>query len=109
MDLIHNTAVRHRFPPNLFGSHSFRIAGATTLDAGLIPPETIRRIGAWRSSTTPMEYSQASTGAFNNAHQVLRNPNVFTEADLRLQVHTFNTRTGAIRDGTNPPSALNNI
>ena len=109
MELIHNTAVRHRFPPNLFGSHSFRIAGATTLDAGLIPPETIRRIGAWRSSTTPMEYSQASTGAFNNAHQVLRNPNVFTEADLRLQVHTFNTRTGAIRDGINQPSTSNNI
>ena len=98
MELLHNTAVRHGFLPHLFGSHSFRIAGATTLDAGNVPPETIRRIGAWRSSTTPMEYSQASTGAFNNAHQVLRNPNVFTEADLRLQVHTLQTRmreTGA--------------
>jgi hypothetical protein len=94
MELLHNTAIRHGFPPHLFGSHSFRIAGATTLDAGNVPPETIRRIGAWRSSTTPMEYSQASTGAFNNAHQILRNPHIFTEADLQLQVHTLQTRMG---------------
>jgi hypothetical protein len=92
MKLISSTACKFGFNPKLFGTHSFRISGATTLAAGQVAATTIQKLGGWRSMTTQMEYSQASSGAFSAAHQILHDERVFTIADLQLQVQTLSTR-----------------
>ena len=69
MRLIHDTATQFLFPKKLFGTHSFRISGATTLEAGQVSAQTIQKLGGWKSMlSTQMEYSQASSEAFSTAH-----------------------------------------
>jgi hypothetical protein len=92
MELIKETAVFFGFDPHIFGTHSFRISGATTLDAGSVDSRTVQRLGGWAVPQTAIEYTQANTGAFTVAHRALLNPNNFTIADLQLQIQTKITR-----------------
>jgi hypothetical protein len=75
---------------HIFGTHSFRISGATTLDAGSVDSKTVQRLGGWAVTQTAIEYTQANTGAFTIANRTLLNPNNFTVADLQLQIQTNN-------------------
>ena len=93
MELIKETAEFFGFNSNIFGTHSFRISGATTLDAGSVDSRTVQRLGGWAVPQTAIEYTQANTGAFTVAHRALLNPNNFTIADLQLQIQTKKTRT----------------
>jgi hypothetical protein len=92
MDLIKSTALHFGFESHIFGTHSFRISGATTLDAGAVDSRTVQRLGGWAVPQTALEYTQANTGAFTVAHRALLNPNNFTIADLQLQIQTKKTR-----------------
>jgi hypothetical protein len=92
MELIKSTAVHFGFESHIFGTHSFRISGATTLDAGAVDSRTVQRLGGWAVPQTALEYTQANTGAFTLAHRALLNPNNFTIADLQLQIQTKKTR-----------------
>jgi hypothetical protein len=88
MQLLSKVATDHNLSPNVFGTHSFRIAGATTLDAGHIETNVIQKMGGWKSTPVSLEYAQASTQAFAHAHAVLSDPTVFTLRDLHLQIQT---------------------
>jgi hypothetical protein len=88
MQLLSDVAKHFNLSPSLFGTHSFRISGATTLDAGHNDSAVVQKMGRWKSLPTSLEYSQASTSAFRVAHEILADPNVFTVADLQLQIHT---------------------
>jgi hypothetical protein len=91
MELLSQVAVDHRLSPNIFGTHSFRISGATTLNAGSVDTDTIQKMGGWKSKPTSLEYAQASSGSFAVAHKVLLNPRHFTLRDLHLQIQTIQT------------------
>ena len=93
MEIIKLTAEFFGFNSNIFGTHSFRISGATTLDAGSVDSRTVQRLGGWAVPQTAIEYTQANTGAFTIAHRALLNPNNFTIADLQLQIQTKVTRS----------------
>jgi hypothetical protein len=88
MQLLSGVAKHFNLSPSLFGTHSFRISGATTLDAGHNDSAVVQKMGRWKSLPTSLEYSQASTSAFRVAHEILADPSVFTIADLQLQIHT---------------------
>jgi hypothetical protein len=88
MQLLSGVARHFNLSPSLFGTHSFRISGATTLDAGHNDSAVVQKMGRWKSLPTSLEYSQASTSAFRVAHEILADPTVFTVADLQLQIHT---------------------
>jgi hypothetical protein len=88
MQLLSGVAKHFNLSPSLFGTHSFRISGATTLDAGHNDSAVVQKMGRWKSLPTSLEYSQASTSAFRVAHEILADPSVFTVADLQLQIHT---------------------
>jgi hypothetical protein len=66
----------------MFGTHSWRIGGATTLDAAHVPMENIQLQGRWKSVNMPMHYSKANRNEFNNARSVLANESWFTVTDL---------------------------
>ena len=92
MDLLRETAVRHGLESKLFGTHSFRIGGATALDSGRIDQKTIQQLGGWRSECTHMQYAQPSAGRFTAAHEVLLNEDSFTLQDLQLHIRTKQCR-----------------
>ena len=86
--LLRLLAERHGFDPKMFGTHSFRIGGATALASGNVNIDMIQRLGGWKSNITPMQYTQPSSGAFGVAHSVLMNEDSYTEKDLVLHVKT---------------------
>jgi integrase len=92
MKLLRDTAKRHGLDEKTFGTHSFRIGGATALDAGRIDQKTIQQLGGWKSDTTHMQYAQPSVGRFKSAHEALLNDEIFTLKDLKLHIHTRNKR-----------------
>ena len=92
MNLLRETAVKHGLESKLFGTHSFRIGGATALDSGRIDQKTIQQLGGWRSECTHMQYAQPSAGRFTAAHDVLLNEESFTLQDLKLHIRTRQCR-----------------
>jgi Phage integrase family len=90
--LLRQIALEHNLDPKVFGTHSFRIGGATALAAGNVGIDLIQRIGGWKSDITPMQYTQPSSGAFAKAHDVLMNEKSFTKQDLLLQIRTKDKR-----------------
>jgi hypothetical protein len=79
---IRDTALAFHLNPKIFGTHSWRIGGATTLDAAKVPMESIQLQGRWKSVNMPMHYSKANRSEFNNARTVLANESWFTVKDL---------------------------
>jgi hypothetical protein len=79
---IKATALAFHLNPKIFGTHSWRIGGATTLDAAKVPMESIQLQGRWKSTSMPMHYSKGNRNEFNNARQVLANESWFTVKDL---------------------------
>jgi hypothetical protein len=79
---IKATAVAFHLNPKIFGTHSWRIGGATTLDAAKVPMESIQLQGRWKSTSMPMHYSKGNRNEFNRARQALANENWFTVTDL---------------------------
>jgi hypothetical protein len=79
---IKETALAFHLNPKIFGTHSWRIGGATTLDAAKVPMENIQLQGRWKSSNMPMHYSKANRSEFNNARGALANESWFTVTDL---------------------------
>jgi hypothetical protein len=92
MNLLRETAVKHGLESKLFGTHSFRIGGATALDSGRIDQKTIQQLGGWRSECTHMQYAQPSAGRFTAAHDALLNEESFTLQDLQLHIRTRQCR-----------------
>jgi hypothetical protein len=60
MQKIKETAVAFFLDPAIFGTHSWRIAGATTMEAAQAPMSAIQRQGRWKSLHMPMHYSKSS-------------------------------------------------
>ena len=79
---IKETAVAFHLSPKIFGTHSWRIAGATTLEAAQVPIENIQLQGRWKSTSMPMHYAKSSRNEFNLARKVLANEQLFTVKDL---------------------------
>ena len=90
--LLSETAKRHGLDEKTFGTHSFRIGGATALDAGRVDQKTIQQLGGWKSDATHMQYAQPSVGRFKSAHEALLDDGTFTLKDLKLHMHTKEKR-----------------
>ena len=86
---IKDTAVVFGLNPKLFGTHSWRIAGATTLNAAQISMENIQLQGRWKSMSMPMHYSKSSRESFNLARSTLANEKLFTVKDLLYHSDSF--------------------
>jgi 3-dehydroquinate dehydratase len=97
MELLRKVAVVHNLSPNVFGTHSFRISGATTLNSGHVETDIIQKMGGWRSKPTSLEYAQASTKSFKIAHDVLTDPTNFTLQDLELQLKTQESHSSNVQ------------
>jgi hypothetical protein len=82
MTEIHITATHFGMEPSLFGTHSWRIAGATTLDAAKVPMESIQKQGRWKTIEMPMYYSKSNRVSFNSARENLAKEDLFTVKDL---------------------------
>ena len=54
---IKETAIAFLLNPNAFGTLSWRIGGATTMEAAQVPMESIQLQGRWKSTAMPMHYS----------------------------------------------------
>lgn len=96
--LLKKIAHKHGLDAKVFGTHSFRIGGATALASGSIGIDLIQRIGGWKSDITPMQYTQPSSEAFAKAHGVLMSEYSFTIKDLMLQVKTKEKRISNVMD-----------
>jgi hypothetical protein len=70
--------------PANYGTYSARVGGASTLRAGGISDTTIQMMGRWKSMSSCLTYQEASRREYDEAQKVLRNPDVFTSADVRL-------------------------
>jgi hypothetical protein len=79
---IKQTALAFHLDPSIFGTHSWRIAGATTMEAAKMSMTVIRRQGRWKSEVMPMHYSKSSRNEFNLARATLANESLFTVKDL---------------------------
>jgi hypothetical protein len=79
---IKDTAIVFGLNPKLFGTHSWRIAGATTLHAAQVSMENIQLQGRWKSVNMPMHYSKSNRESFNLARSTLANESLFTVKDL---------------------------
>jgi len=80
--LIRITALQADLDPAEFGTHSWRISGATTLEAGGMSLEQIKLLGRWKSLTTVKGYDQPNSAAFERAQTILSNPTIFPMSDL---------------------------
>jgi hypothetical protein len=69
--------------PQLFGTHSFRIGGASALLASGQRTEMIMRIGRWRSLTF-LNYLRVSVREFDQLADALMDPLSLTSADVSL-------------------------
>jgi hypothetical protein len=79
---IKETALAFDLEPAEFGTHSWRIAGATTMEAAKASMSDIQRQGRWKSMSMPMHYSKSSRNEFNHALRLLANEELFTVKDL---------------------------
>jgi hypothetical protein len=82
MQKMRSTAIAFHLDPSIFGTHSWRIAGATTMDAASASMTAIQRQGRWKSTDMPMHYSKSSRNEFGQALGMLANETVFTVQDL---------------------------
>ena len=73
------------FDPNLFGTHSVRIGGATTLAAAEVPNHYIQKMGGWKSITF-LEYIRTSLHVINNSKKLLANKSTFNNQHLKLSI-----------------------
>lgn len=74
-----------KFDPNLFGTHSVRIGGATTLAAAEVPNHYIQKMGGWKSITF-LEYIRTSLHVVNNSKMLLANKSTFNNQHLKLSM-----------------------
>jgi hypothetical protein len=51
-NMLSKVAVAHNLSPNVFGTYSFRISGAITLNSGHVETDIIQKLGGLRSNTT---------------------------------------------------------
>ena len=70
------------FDPDLFGTHSVRIGGASTLAAAEVPNHYIQKMGGWRS-TTFLDYIRTSLQIVNNSKLLLANKSIFNSQHLK--------------------------
>lgn len=73
------------FDPNLFGTHSIRIGGASTLAAAEVPNHYIQKMGGWKS-TTFLDYIRTSLQVVNNSKMILADKSIFNSQHLKLSI-----------------------
>ena len=83
-NMIRATAQRFLFNPNLFGTHSTRIGGATTLRAGGAPDSLLQTIGRWHSAATPVYYSRNGRSVFSRLQEAMSNVTAYNLNDAKL-------------------------
>ncbi len=81
---IKATAVRAGFCANNYGTHSARVGGACTLRAGGASDSMIELLGRWKNIRTALSYTESGMREFDLMQNVLRDPTIFTNNDVRL-------------------------
>jgi hypothetical protein len=81
---IRKCAVHYDLDPMLFGTHSPRIGGATTLRAGDASQSTVKHAARWRSDAAALTYQDASSEEFERIQAILQDASLYTTNDLRI-------------------------
>jgi hypothetical protein len=81
---IRKCAVFYELDPMLFGTHSPRIGGATTLRAGDASQSTVKHAARWRSDAAALTYQEASSEEFDRIQDILQNVSLYTTDDLKI-------------------------